>query len=344
MTGGEGGPSDGVEDGEAAPRPGNAGQLGQASDGVREVWGAVRRRTCVDRLAGRAPAGVGEHQRGRRGAAAAADRFGQHLGRHVHPDDGPRPPTASEATAGPGRCRSRRRRRRRRRRVSGRPPPSIPGLVVGEPVLPPGRPGPEEAPGVGQAPGIVSSHGRERAPATLASSVPGLRAGRHRPTSAGAARGRSSVGRAAGLQPAGRRFESGRLHRCRTGTAAAPVASPAPCRPVPACRDGFETGKGGGLRGHPPGWPTCSVTTRLAGAAHARRRPDPTRLGTNRRGHRRPGLAAVSLDLRGHGDSEWASNGDYSFTVLRRRLRGGRRPAGPAARSSSGRRSAAWRP
>ena len=28
----------------------------------------------------------------------------------------------------------------------------------------------------------------------------------------------------------------------------------------------------------------------------------------------RAGWRAVSLDLRGHGDSSWASNGDYSFT------------------------------
>src|SRR5262249_62337138 len=27
------------------------------------------------------------------------------------------------------------------------------------------------------------------------------------------------------------------------------------------------------------------------------------------------GWRAVSLDLRGHGDSEWALNGDYSFTA-----------------------------
>ena len=27
------------------------------------------------------------------------------------------------------------------------------------------------------------------------------------------------------------------------------------------------------------------------------------------------GWRAVSLDLRGHGDSEWAVNGDYSFTA-----------------------------
>ena len=29
----------------------------------------------------------------------------------------------------------------------------------------------------------------------------------------------------------------------------------------------------------------------------------------------RRGWRAVSLDLRGHGDSEWALNGDYSFTT-----------------------------
>ena len=29
----------------------------------------------------------------------------------------------------------------------------------------------------------------------------------------------------------------------------------------------------------------------------------------------RRGWRAVSLDLRGHGDSEWALNGDYSFTM-----------------------------
>src|SRR5262249_61960436 len=29
----------------------------------------------------------------------------------------------------------------------------------------------------------------------------------------------------------------------------------------------------------------------------------------------RSGWRAVSLDLRGHGDSEWALNGDYSFTA-----------------------------
>jgi non-heme chloroperoxidase len=28
------------------------------------------------------------------------------------------------------------------------------------------------------------------------------------------------------------------------------------------------------------------------------------------------GWRAVSLDLRGHGDSEWALNGDYSFTAF----------------------------
>src|SRR5262249_57805362 len=28
------------------------------------------------------------------------------------------------------------------------------------------------------------------------------------------------------------------------------------------------------------------------------------------------GWRAVSIDLRGHGDSEWALNGDYSFTAF----------------------------
>ena len=45
------------------------------------------------------------------------------------------------------------------------------------------------------------------------------------------------------------------------------------------------------------------------------------------------GWRTISLDLRGHGDSEWALNGDYSFTALLGRLRRGRRPAGPAARA-----------
>ena len=31
------------------------------------------------------------------------------------------------------------------------------------------------------------------------------------------------------------------------------------------------------------------------------------------------GWQAVSLDLRGHGDSEWALNGDYSFTASHHR-------------------------
>ena len=43
------------------------------------------------------------------------------------------------------------------------------------------------------------------------------------------------------------------------------------------------------------------------------------------------GWRAVSLDLRGHGDSEWALNGDYSFTAYANDADRGGRPARQAA-------------
>ena len=48
-----------------------------------------------------------------------------------------------------------------------------------------------------------------------------------------------------------------------------------------------------------------------------RRRPDPTLVGRDRRDARRHGHRVVSMDLRGHGDSDWAPDGDYHMAAFR---------------------------
>ena len=55
------------------------------------------------------------------------------------------------------------------------------------------------------------------------------------------------------------------------------------------------------------------------------------------------GWCAVSVDLRGHGDSDWAPDGDYAFERVRRRRRRRSRGASPRRRCWSARRSAASR-
>jgi pimeloyl-ACP methyl ester carboxylesterase len=46
------------------------------------------------------------------------------------------------------------------------------------------------------------------------------------------------------------------------------------------------------------------------------------------------GWRTIVIDLRGHGDSEWAPNGDYSFTAFCAHCRG--RPTGAAPSAGGG--------
>ena len=84
---------------------------------------------------------------------------------------------------------------------------------------------------------------------------------------------------------------------------------------------------------------------RPAGGAAARRRPDPPLVGHDARDARRARAgAAYSVDLRGHGDSEWAADGDYTLDafagdVLAIAARSTRRPRSSARRSAASRRS-----
>ena len=59
------------------------------------------------------------------------------------------------------------------------------------------------------------------------------------------------------------------------------------------------------------------ATAGPAGGPAARRRPDPAFVGHDPRRSGRP-AGADSVDLRGHGDSEWAADGDYTLDALRR--------------------------
>jgi len=62
----------------------------------------------------------------------------------------------------------------------------------------------------------------------------------------------------------------------------------------------------GDSRGDPEGWPVLF----LHGGGQTRHAWGATADAVATRGWR-----AVTIDLRGHGDSEWAANGDYSFTA-----------------------------
>ena len=62
----------------------------------------------------------------------------------------------------------------------------------------------------------------------------------------------------------------------------------------------------GDSRGDPENWPVLF----LHGGGQTRHAWDRTAEVVANQGWR-----AVSIDLRGHGDSEWAPNGDYSFTA-----------------------------
>ena len=97
---------------------------------------------------------------------------------------------------------------------------------------------------------------------------------------------------------------------------------PPPVQPRRTRRLEIEDAESGG-RGPEPGGRRGRARRRPRRAADARRRADPALRGAApRRCSADRGWRALSLDLRGHGDSEWAPDGDYSLDRLRRRRRG----------------------